>query len=342
LSLHAHIIFWLHPEDLASVSDDVMAYIPATYDKGTKTFIEPSDPLELRLFKLVVCKQIHNYKKKCYINVRGYKYWFLFSVNEARQARLNPYIQCWEYYRPKHCDWNVVLYYATLLLLWGAHINVQRITSSYWSYYLLKYIMKSESYGTLNIDTSNTRRLGLDNMDPVQLQIISTMVTAKLVTSTKAAMTCLGIPIVQRSNAVVYIDPKPPNMRTNYITKNRTLSIHSIVTYTHKHPNFEHLPFKPYLKKYELVKDCFISNLRTYVGVDGIRNYLYKNTKVITFTNYNPLTDAEHFFYKVLLQHIPIRDESELFISKNTRHSYILEYKLRGLLDDIDSLFHYD
>jgi hypothetical protein len=126
------------------------------------------------------------------------------------------------------------------------------------------------------------------------------MVTAKPITSTEAAMACLGIPIVQRST-VIYIDWKPPKMRTTYITRSRILSIHSTVTYTHKHLDFEDLPVKSYFKKYELIKDRFISNLRTYVGIDSIGNYLYENRKVIRFTDYNPLSDAESFFYNILL-----------------------------------------
>jgi hypothetical protein len=117
LSLHAHIIFWLHPEDLASISNDIMAYIPAVYDEATKTFTEPSDSMEQRLFKLVVRKQVHSCRKRCYTNVKGCKYGFPFSVNETMHARLNPYTQRWEYSRPRHCDRNVVLYHATLLLL---------------------------------------------------------------------------------------------------------------------------------------------------------------------------------------------------------------------------------
>ena len=61
---------------------------------------------------------------------------------------------------------------------------------------MLKYTMKSEPRGTLNIDMANVLHLGLDNLDLVQLQIIPAMVTAKPVTSTEAAMACLGIPIV--------------------------------------------------------------------------------------------------------------------------------------------------
>ncbi len=36
----------------------------------------------------------------------------------------------------KYEDRNVVPYHASLFLLWGAHLNIQRTTPSYWSYYL--------------------------------------------------------------------------------------------------------------------------------------------------------------------------------------------------------------
>jgi hypothetical protein len=50
-----------------------------------------------------------------------------------------------------------------LLLLWGVHFNVLHITSSYWSFYLLKYAMKCEPHGTLNLNYKNGERLGLQN-----------------------------------------------------------------------------------------------------------------------------------------------------------------------------------
>jgi hypothetical protein len=53
----------------------------------------------------------------------------------------------WEYYRPQYEDRNVVPYHSTLLLLWGAHLNILRITFSYWFFYLLKYVMKCEPHG---------------------------------------------------------------------------------------------------------------------------------------------------------------------------------------------------
>lgn len=69
----------------------------------------------------------------------------------------------------------------------------------------------------------------------------------------------------------------------------------------HRHSNFRDLPFKAYFKKYKLMKERFVSNLTTYVGVDSIRNYIYKSTKVIRFINYNPLSNAKSFVYNILL-----------------------------------------
>jgi len=48
-----------------------------------------------------------------------------------------------------------------LLLSWGTHLNILHITSSYWSFYFLKYAMKCEPHGTLNLNTKNVEQLGM-------------------------------------------------------------------------------------------------------------------------------------------------------------------------------------
>ena len=54
-------------------------------------------------------------------------------------------------FRPRHCDRNVVPYHPTILLLWGAHMNLQRITNNAWSFYLLKYSLKvSDNHNLCN------------------------------------------------------------------------------------------------------------------------------------------------------------------------------------------------
>jgi hypothetical protein len=56
---------------------------------------------------------------------------------------------------PMHEDLNVVPYHAYLLLVWNAHLDIQFIIFSYWSYYLYKYTMKCESHGTPNLNQKN-------------------------------------------------------------------------------------------------------------------------------------------------------------------------------------------
>ena len=157
--------------------------------------------------------------------------------------------------------------------------------------------MKLEIHGALNIDTKNAMHLGLDNLDLVQLQIISIMVIAKPITSIKVAMTCLGISIVHWSNAVIYIDSKPPDMRTNYITKSQTLSIHLIVTYTHKHPNLKDLPFKTYFKKYKLFEGAIYFKPEDICWSQLYQKLLVQKHKVCHIHWLYPLSDVDSFFY---------------------------------------------
>jgi hypothetical protein len=44
----------------------------------------------------------------------------------------------WVYFRPGWEHRNVVPYHPAILLIWGAHMNLQMITNASWSLYLLK------------------------------------------------------------------------------------------------------------------------------------------------------------------------------------------------------------
>jgi hypothetical protein len=63
-----------------------------------------------------------------------------------------------------------------LLLLWGAHLNKLHITSSYWSFYLIKYDMKCKTHGKLNLNIKNTKRLSFKNASIIQLKLISNLI----------------------------------------------------------------------------------------------------------------------------------------------------------------------
>jgi len=69
--------------------------------------------------------------------------------------------------------------------------------------------LKSKPNNPLNLSIKNAKRHGFDKLSVIQLQLVLPMVVAKIVTSTKVAITCLGILVVQKSEIVVYIDLKP-------------------------------------------------------------------------------------------------------------------------------------
>ena len=43
------------------------------------------------------------------------------------------------YNRHNQRDGDVVPYHPAVLLAWGAHVNIQRVTNTSWSFYILKY-----------------------------------------------------------------------------------------------------------------------------------------------------------------------------------------------------------
>lgn len=52
-SVHAHIILWVHPEDVANVTNDITAHIPGTFDPSNNTITPPADGLQRNLYDMV-------------------------------------------------------------------------------------------------------------------------------------------------------------------------------------------------------------------------------------------------------------------------------------------------
>jgi hypothetical protein len=96
------------------------------------------DGMQNTLYKIVMNKQLHACGNSCILNKsrNQCKHSFPFNAQPDRQFKFNNYTNHWEYHHPKYEDRNVVPYHASLLLLWGAHLNIQRTAHSYWSYYL--------------------------------------------------------------------------------------------------------------------------------------------------------------------------------------------------------------
>jgi hypothetical protein len=49
LFLHAHIILWLHKDDMDRITNEILAFVPAIYDETLKLFVELVNLVENRL-----------------------------------------------------------------------------------------------------------------------------------------------------------------------------------------------------------------------------------------------------------------------------------------------------
>jgi hypothetical protein len=57
LSLHAHIILWLHKDDVDRITNEILTFVHTIYDETLISFMEPVDLVENKLFKLMHRKQ---------------------------------------------------------------------------------------------------------------------------------------------------------------------------------------------------------------------------------------------------------------------------------------------
>jgi hypothetical protein len=158
----------------------------------------------------------------------------------------------WKYHRPQYIDRNVVPYHATLFLLLGIHLNLQRITSTYWSYYLLKYAMKYKPHSPIQLNKQNEKIFDLQRASDAQLQFISSLIIAKPITPSEATVTCLQVPIVQKGRAIKYVDSKPPTLRTKIVTNSCVSNFHPIDGYISKPQKFEDTTFIEYFTTYKM------------------------------------------------------------------------------------------
>ena len=140
--------------DVERITNEIMATVPATFDTTIGDFLEPIDSHQNKLFKIVMRKQLHTYNSRYQQRINGNhcKYGFPFKPHIEEKITYNSKTKRWEYYVPRHEDQNIVPYHATLLLVWGAHLNLQQINTTYWSYNLLKYAMKCEPHDPINLN----------------------------------------------------------------------------------------------------------------------------------------------------------------------------------------------
>ena len=286
---------------------------------------------------------MHKCRDSCYINRESEniksRYEFPFEVHLELNPTICPQSQCWLYFRPTLEHQNVVPYHAAILLLWQAHMNIQKVTDTGLSYYLLKYAMKTEPIGKLRLEPTNTIGFGLNSIDPTKLKLISTYLLSKPTSPTELAITCLKISIIERSDEVTCIDSSPPSMRQIVISRFMTPKLHPIDMYIARPIQLENFTFADYWKKFIVEKNKHYSTKLYYKDLFG--NFVQECNRVIIFIDYHPAHHFKAFFYNVLLQNIPFQNENELLSINNLYKSYFIECCERNIINienDIDSL----
>lgn len=68
---------------------------------------------------------------------------------------------------------------------------------------------------------------------------------------------------------------------------------------------------------------------------------IYKNEKLVRFTEFHLIHNSEGFFYNVLLQKIPFCDEKKLLSNCNIHQSYVYECQVQSLLPNLESLHNF-
>ena len=122
------------------------------------------------------------------------------------------------YHAPRPVDVDTVAHHPPTLAAWGAHCNIAKVTNSNWSSYVLKYSVKPECIGTLNLDDDNNAAVfGLDNISAVRRRAFAAHTMSRPITAAEAVLSLNDVQPVLMPK-VLHINSQPPN--TRYTPKN--------------------------------------------------------------------------------------------------------------------------
>ena len=271
-STHVHMVLWLDPREIERVQHEIVACIPAKWDPESKTWIEPTCPLEKALFTHVMTKQQHT----CYEG--GCLKMGTASTGSPIRRTLgaHTFMHRAGAIGTTDCGTRIATQWPTpvLALLWGGHMNVLRICSESRGFYVLKYSTNAQLEGALNWDGDAAAALGLERLSQQELKAVSAMVLSKPVCATEAAMACLGQSPVEMSAAVVVMDTTPPSMRDQLRSTNpfAVPKKHPVQLYCNRPSPLPGTGFREYFTLYEINKKPK-PKLRN-IGQDTYGNYV--------------------------------------------------------------------
>ncbi|PNH12316.1 ATP-dependent DNA helicase PIF1 [Tetrabaena socialis] len=282
--------------------------------------------------------------------IQHYVLRFPFAPHPTAKPTLDSRGQKYVYYRPSWAHRNVSPYHPTIALLWGAHINLQRVTSSNWSFYLLKYALKCEPSGDLRLDPASRVLLGLPELEPGMpaenapptylAKLVSAYITSTVVEASLAWLACAHISTVHRSSGVKCIDACPPHTRERLVLPGNKLQLSPVDVYCKRPADLDDTTFKEFFLHYEAepvanAKTRKRDN-RTFLGLSTcghLRIFRLPEPALVRFTDFNPAHDPEGYFYMLLLRRETFRSEEELLGPANASQTYYEECLNRGLVE---------
>ena len=327
-SLHAHIMLWIHEDDIDRVCSEITAHKPGTTRAdGLNEAPHSSDVYARKIHDQVIQKQVHDCGRELCKGCNGRcKLGFPYKIQSSKEPQFNKTTLRYEYYRPRKTDRNVVPYHPLVLLLWGAHMNIQKVTNCTWTFYLLKYVNKMEPHGNMTLDEASAKALGIKDMTLEQLKCAAGMFISKPVSVTEASMHLLGQSILTKSSTLscTYISTPTPDKRACIFAHpaaartNSKVTTHAIDQYVARPTQLEAVTFYDYHRKYLRREAKYKKAMpHTYIGTDTLGQHVYKyeNPRVVRFTNYSPASNPQGFFFNELLRCKAFRDEADLPIS---------------------------
>ncbi|WPT10825.1 ATP-dependent DNA helicase pif1 [Picochlorum sp. SENEW3] len=251
---------------------------------------------------------------------------------------------------PNYHSRNVVSYHPELMLAWNAHMCLKRVTHADFSYYLLKYTLKSEPTGQLSLNKEVESQMNMTNLDAGVVKVVNAMTQSQPVSEVEAALQMMRVPIVymhiKYDNNVVDKSPvqflmsTPPDLRKATVGMARG-TITSHMDYYENRPDDTLINRMSYMKYH---RNCYFpGKLLTsdrkqskYVGTDmkGRHVYYRDHRKIVRIANYWPSNDPENFFYTVILSKVAFRLEGSL--RNNDSETYYEHCQLAGLVEPLD------
>ncbi len=334
-SPHLHIFYWIDV-DLNS-PEDVIQYI----DKTISTMMpnEESDP---ELYHLVNRVQTHHHSDGYCMKDRRYcRFGFPYPATEKTHL-LKTFNMCnkrnrGRMYATKRDEQSSMInaYNPIILRHWRANMDISYIyNAESLAYYVCKYVCKSEPNELKTALHDLMTNIFAQHPEFTKRQklfkIAMCVLKHRRMGAYEAAMKLCGIPYVEMSRKVVYVNARQPNKRYRRLKHKAELEqlaesnpdstdifMDGIIESYHSRPDkLEHMSLYSFACWYEKTSGC---NKAGTVGKQKLERLQLKNGKwikqrlqaaVIRTPNFQLL--SEDNFYNMLLLHLPHRQETEL------------------------------